>query len=573
VALAGGAGLLAACSQGAPAAPSGAAPAATTAPAQATGAATSAPTVSAAAGGKVKSVLPTYIAPNLPFKADLPGDASKGIDDAYLTFPASPYQSVTDTVGTGKDINVFSGSAWPPFTPLDQNPVIAEMNKRMNVNLKLDITTISDYAVKYNTMITGGDLPDVVWIGGTPNLVDFLKNSFTDLTPFLAGDAVKDYPNLAALRAETWKGAIFGGAIMGLPSPLGAMGQTMIVNENRWEAEVGKGVVPTDPADFKKMLQQMTDAGGNKWAIASGSTDPYGTTNGWFAMMFGAPNGWGMVNGKLTNYRETDAYKESISYIADLVQAGVWHPKSPTYDAVAAKADQAAGQYVLTAGSGAFYGNFVDMWNRGVGLNPQVKFDVLRPVPAAAGQTPTYWLSPWIWPRSPILGPGIWAFKKAPDDRIKELLRVWNWIAGPFGSQERLLWEYGIEGTDWTRNSQGDLVTTQRGPADSTFLAIRFGPHSYDPLYNPGTPDYATAMNADEVAMLPVGTYDATMGVFSQTDATKSVPLSAAFQSVMVDIVAGRRPVSDYDQAISDWRSNGGDQIRSEYEAGIAAAQ
>jgi putative aldouronate transport system substrate-binding protein len=79
-------------------------------------------------------------------------------------------------------------------------------------------------------------------------------------------------------------------------------------------------------------------------------------------------------------------------------------------------------------------------------------------------------------------------------------------------------------------------------------------------------------MNADEVAMLPFGTYDATLGVFSQTDSTKAVPLSAAFQSVMVDIVAGRRPVSDYDQAISDWRNNGGDQIRKEYEAGIAAA-
>jgi putative aldouronate transport system substrate-binding protein len=583
MALVGGAGLLAACGPaGAPAAPAGQAPASTPAAAQSGGAPSTAPTtvraaaappVSAAAGGNVKSILPTYIPPTLPFKADLPGDPAKGIDDGYLKFPANPYQSVTETVGTGKDVNVFSGSAWPPFTPLDQNPVIAEMNKRMNINLKLDITTFSDYPVKYNTMITGNDLPDVVWIGGTPNLVDFLKNSFADLTPYLAGDAVKDYPNLAALRPETWKGTIFGGSIMGLPSPLGAMGQTMIVNMNRWEAEVGKGVVPKDPADFKKMMQQMTDAGANKWAIASASTDPYGTTNAWFAMMFGAPNGWGMVNGKLTNQRETDAYKQSIAYLQDLVQAGVFHPKSPTYDGVAAKADQAAGQFALTSGSNAFYGNFVDMWNRGVALNPVVKFDVMRPIPATGGQTPTYWLSPWIWPRSPITGPGIWAFKKAPDDRIKELLRIWNWIAGPFGSQERLIWEYGLEGTDWTRNDQGDLVTTQRGPADSTFLAIRFGPHSYDPLYNPGTPDYATAMNADEVAMLPVGTYDATLGVFSQTDATKSVPLNMAFQSVMVDIVAGRRPVSDYDQAISAWRTNGGDQIRSEYEAGIAAAQ
>jgi putative aldouronate transport system substrate-binding protein len=321
------------------------------------------------------------------------------------------------------------------------------------------------------------------------------------------------------------------------------------------------------------MLQQLTDPAGSKWAIGSGSTDPYGTTNGWFAMMFGAPNGWGMVNGKLTNYRETDAFKQSIDYIRDLVQAGVFHPKSPTYDAVAAKADQAAGQFALTSGSGAFYGNFVDMWNRGVALNPPVKFDVMRPIPATAGQKLTYWLSSWIWPRSPILGPGIWAFKKASPDRIKELLRVWNWICGPFGSQERLLWEYGIEGTDWTRNDKGDLVTTARGPADSTFLAIRFGPHSYDPLYNPGTPDYGPAMQKDETQMLPFGINDLSVGAYSNTDGQKGIALNKAFHAVMTDIVAGRKQMIDFDQTLKDWQNNGGDDIRKEYESSLSAAQ
>src|SRR6185437_3052993 len=120
----------------------------------------------------------------------------------------------------------------------------------------------------------------------------------------------------------------------------------------------------------------------------------------------------------------------------------------------------------------------------------QVKFDLMPIVPPTSGGKPTQWLSPQIWPKTPILGPGIWAFKKASDDRIKELLRVWNWICGPFGSQERLLWEYGVEGQDWTRQPNGDIGPTHRGPADSTFVPIRFGPHSYDVLYNPGTPDY-----------------------------------------------------------------------------------
>jgi len=36
--------------------------------------------------------------------------------------------------------------------------------------------------------------------------------------------------------------------------------------------------------------------------------------------------------------------------------------------------------------------------------------------------------------------------------------------------------------------------------------------------------------------------------------------------------VAGRRPTSDYDQVVSEWRGGGGDQIRTELEQAIAAS-
>jgi len=41
----------------------------------------------------------------------------------------------------------------------------------------------------------------------------------------------------------------------------------------------------------------------------------------------------------------------------------------------------------------------------------------------------------------------------------------------------------------------------------------------------------------------------------------------------LADIVTGRRPLSDYDQLIKDWRSAGGDQIRTELEQAIAASK
>ena len=542
----------------------------TAAPAASTGGGAPASASAGAGSAKsIKSVLPTYIKTTLPFKPQFPS-TGPGIDDAYSVFPAKPFKSVTETPGTGSTVNFFSGTFWPPYTPAAQNPMLIELQKELNIKLNLAISNGADYAVKYNTMITGNDLPDVFWVGPTLNLPDFLKTKCADLTEFLAGDAVKNYPNLAALNNNTWKGAIFNGAIMGLPSPLGAMGTIMGINKSRWDAEIGANVVPKDPADLKKIFQELTKPKENKWAMASSITDPYGIDTGYFAMMFGSVNIWGIVNGKLTNYRETPAYKEAIAYTRDLVAAGVYHPKSATYDSIAAKADNAAGQFVGIT-SNAFYGNHVDMWNRGAALTPQVKFDLLPLVPAKAGAKPNFWLSDWIWPRN-YLGPGIFAFKKASSDRVKEMLRIFNWIASPFGSQERLLWEYGVKGPDYTLKPNGDLAITRRGPQDSTDVPIRFGPHSYDQLYNPGTPDYGPTMLKNEQNMVPYGINDASLGAYSNTDGTKGISLNSAFRSIMVDIVASRSPMSAFDGALKAWQTNGGNQIRSEYEAGIAAS-
>jgi hypothetical protein len=37
--------------------------------------------------------------------------------------------------------------------------------------------------------------------------------------------------------------------------------------------------------------------------------------------------------------------------------------------------------------------------------------------------------------------------------------------------------------------------------------------------------------------------------------------------------VTGRQPLVDFDQLIKDWHSNGGDQLKTEYEHAYAATQ
>ncbi|WP_411088951.1 hypothetical protein [Streptomyces sp. 061-3] len=38
----------------------------------------------------------------------------------------------------------------------------------------------------------------------------------------------------------------------------------------------------------------------------------------------------------------------------------------------------------------------------------------------------------------------------------------------------------------------------------------------------------------------------------------------------VLDVVAGRKPISAFQDQVKKWRSGGGDQMRAEYEASIA---
>jgi putative aldouronate transport system substrate-binding protein len=46
-----------------------------------------------------------------------------------------------------------------------------------------------------------------------------------------------------------------------------------------------------------------------------------------------------------------------------------------------------------------------------------------------------------------------------------------------------------------------------------------------------------------------------------------------AMQDGIRDIIAGRRPIGDYDQLLSDFRTGGGEQMRKELQDAIATAK
>jgi putative aldouronate transport system substrate-binding protein len=58
----------------------------------------------------------------------------------------------------------------------------------------------------------------------------------------------------------------------------------------------------------------------------------------------------------------------------------------------------------------------------------------------------------------------------------------------------------------------------------------------------------------------------------SATSFSKWFTLTNTLYAGLVDIVVGRRQLSDYDQLVKDWQAAGGEQIRKEYQESIAGS-
>jgi len=170
----------------------------------------------------------------------------------------------------------------------------------------------------------------------------------------------------------------------------------------------------------------------------------------------------------------------------------------------------------------------------------------------------------------PLLG--ITVLKKAPPDRIKELLGVLDFLAAPFGSQEALLIDYGVEGPDYTFDNRENPVPTQRGPADATYVEWNLVMQHLPVLYDAAYPEFARAAQAEEQMLLANAIQNPTLGYYSATNLRKGATLDQAFNDEVTDVVTGRRPLSDFDQIVKDWVQNGGDQIRTEFQQSMAAA-
>jgi putative aldouronate transport system substrate-binding protein len=536
------------------------------------------PNAPAATGGAAKpgSVFPTYVPfPNKP-TPDYPSSGDPYLD-GYDNFPKNPAKALSGDVGQGSTVTSMTIGLFPPPTPFENNPAWQQINKQLNVDFKMNIVAPADYVAKLATVMAGSDMPDLLFfyynlqtaITAVAGVPQFVQAQGADLTPYLAGDAIKDYPSLANIPTRAWKnsGSVFDGRILMVPKPLYSEGFVFLKNVTQWDADIGKDYMPKNADDFKRVMQALTKPQENRWATAAAgaaaNADAFGVN--WYSQLFGAPNVWRLASdGKLTRNYETPEYKETVAYVRDLFASGLFHPNTlQMTSGPNARSDFAAGKWTIWLDG--FATAWSDPWRRARQSSNPFEVHMIPLFPAHDGGKPVHFLN--------AAHLGATAIKKGTPERTKELLRVLNYLAAPFGSQEDLLLSYGVEGPDYALDARGNPTLTDRGNPDANYLPFKYIAQRPSVLYLPDIPDFTKELVAAEKLLIPIGIADPTVGLVSPTAVRQGAVVVQTMQDGIRDIIAGRRPIGDYDQLVSDFRTGGGDQMRKELQDAIAAAK
>ncbi|MFI6386865.1 substrate-binding domain-containing protein [Nonomuraea sp. NPDC050540] len=503
-----------------------------------------------AAGGPLK--MPTYV----PFAGptpDLPGNA-QGLDPGFLKFPASPVKSVKAVPGDGSTITGLTYYDGPIVPQMSGNAFWQEVNKRLGVTFQLDTGNDEGYPTKFNTIVAGGDIKDFMWVApnqGLTKIAQLAEAKFVDLTPFVSGDAVKEYPNLANFQEMTWQAAVMNGKIWGVPVPYSFFGQVYAGNKKSWDSV--DGFTAKSPDELIEKFKQLTDAKAGRWALEPA----YVNAVAQFNQIFRGVNTWKLEGGKLTHMFETQEYVSAIEMAIKAFQAGVFYP-DPKITDIASKVAQGTVAAQVLSGAG---------W---VGVPNQPGYG-------------TAWEMTTFVPFGHDGGKGVHNLargsvgftgisNKNDEKKTKMLLKVLDYLAAPFGSEEWFFLNYGVAGTQH-KMEKGAPVKTKEGETQLAFSnQLKFMTQSPEFLYYPGMDETTKAIHTAQQQLLEISQPSPILGHYSETNIDKGQSLTSKVYEYIEDAVTGRRPLTDFKSVVEEWKSGGGDKIRKEFEESIAKA-
>jgi putative aldouronate transport system substrate-binding protein len=476
-----------------------------------------------------------------------------------IRYPENLVRAVPEPFGSGNTYTAVT-PLWapPPDFPNDYfNAIFERWGSTIEINSRDGI----EYREIITTMLAAQDHPQITMLPHwelvlMPDIQGAIENLFADLTPILSGDISERWPLLANIPTPNWLECVFDGKLKALPQvEADVFGNPIFVRKDILD-ELGFPY-PKNADELLELGRELTDPANNRWA--------FGNVENGVQQIFRVPDqDWRLEpDGNLVYMIETDEMRQAVEFMRQLYDEGLVHPDN----AAAAEADMKprfrSGEVVMR------YDGYGD-WEEALGAG------ILEDNPSF-NQQPLDWFAadggePLGYMRDPA-----WAYtflrKELSREQIEEILDVMNWVAAPFGTEEREMIDYGVEGVHFTRGADGQPQLNDKGNAEAGapiptvyFLCGR----PADPIAAKGDwPGYVQSRLDWESRHIQY----IKPRIFSGIKRIEPADLQQANQSLndkLEDLRRGRTPMSEWDSIVAAWRREGGDAGREYYQQALA---
>ncbi|MFI7211249.1 extracellular solute-binding protein [Micromonospora maritima] len=497
----------------------------------------------------VSGVLPTHKDLTGGVKPDIVG--TRPVADGYTSYPATLVDAVTDKPGTsGKQVTAMT-PAWGAAPPgIAQSAYLQAVNAELGTPVNFTIQDGVTYADKLNAMLSARDVPELLCVPGwevekIPRFAEAIKVLFEDLTDHLRGDAANAYPMLASFPTGAWREAVWNERLVSVPNPTDSpFPWVLFARKDLLDA---RGLaVPSNLDDLLTVAKQVTDPARKVWAF-----DDVFAMIQMFHRVPASKQGWRLRSDGTPEFKyETPEFRQALEVMARIYKDGLVHP-----DIVASRGADAK-QLFAKNGAIVFKQDGMGMWQGAQAehqkTNPTLDIQAV-PVFSATGGDPLVWRAD-----KPISY--TFVKKGLGKDRVQELLRIINWCSAPLGSKEAQLRDFGVEGRHHTTSPNGPVKTDLAFKEIANqyfFISGRnptIGPFPDTPRYVPDVLTYSNQM----VKYLEKDPWDGVKLEMPAAYKANQVPTEDKF----TDLLRGRRPMSDVDAIVAEWKSNGGEEAR-----------
>ncbi|HIT74741.1 MAG TPA: hypothetical protein IAA98_04070, partial [Candidatus Avipropionibacterium avicola] len=354
---------------------------------------------------------------------------------------------------------------------------------------------------------------------------------------------------LASIPTTAWQAAMVNGTLWGVPQARPPAGSIMSTRGDLLsEKGIDKNQSPADGAELLALMEELTD---RKEGVFAMGADPVSWLMSIILEMVDAPKGWLEEGGKFTNAIETENYKEAIVHTKEFWDAGVLHPNSFS--------DPGSNSTWWQGGVTQVYIQGFTNWLYFTQRQPQFDLGLIEiPLWDGGGAAPKHQSASAYGAYAAIT-------QQDSTERVEEILRVLDYLAAPYGSEEYLRANYGVEGEHYNMED-GVPISTDRIVDDPRVLTY-FGSQALADLTGPR--DLVDLESEYLHRIMPTSKADPSIGLYSDTASSKGAAFNRKQIDVISEIIQGRRELSEFDDLVSEYQNGIGKKIKAELEEGF----